>query len=202
MELILSYFPDLSDRQVGQLTALGPLYREWNEKINVISRKDIDHLYDHHILHSLAIAKYFPFENNMQILDVGTGGGLPGIPLAILFPDVQFTLLDSIAKKIRVVQEISHAVGLENIEVAHARVEDYEGEYDMVISRAVSSLSQMVAWTRHLVPSGRWIMLKGGDPIDIRKELPPQFSVNCIPVSRYFKEEYFQEKYIVDVCRK
>jgi 16S rRNA (guanine527-N7)-methyltransferase len=202
MELILSYFPDLTAMQVKQLTALGPLYKEWNEKINVISRKDIDHLYDHHVLHSLAIAKYISFEKNMRILDVGTGGGLPGIPLAILFPDVQFTLLDSIAKKIHVVQEISRAVGLENVEVAHARVEDYQGEYDMVISRAVSSLSQMVAWTRHLVPSERWIMLKGGDPIDIRKELPPQFSVTCIPVSKYFREEYFLEKFIVAVARK
>jgi 16S rRNA (guanine527-N7)-methyltransferase len=202
MELILSYFPDLSDRQVGQLTALGPLYREWNEKINVISRKDIDHLYEHHVLHSLAIAKYYPIEDNMQILDVGTGGGFPGIPLAILFPDAQFTLLDSIAKKIHVVQEISHAVGLENVEVAHARVEDYQGEYDIVISRAVSALSQLVAWTSHLVPSERWIVLKGGNPMDIRKELPPQFRVNCIPVSRYFKEQYFLEKLIVDVVKK
>ncbi len=201
MELIQSYFPDLSDKQNSQFKAIGPLYREWNEKINVVSRKDIDHLYEHHILHSLALARYNPFAPDMSILDVGTGGGFPGIPLAIMFPEVHFTLLDSTAKKIHVVTEVASAIGLENVKAIHMRVEDHEGEYAMVISRAVSSLSQMVEWTRHLVPSQRWIAFKGGEPAEIRKELPPRYQVNSIPVSNYFKEEYFVGKYLVDVKR-
>ena len=202
MELIRYYFPDLSPVQLKQLTALGPLYREWNEKINVISRKDIDHLYEHHVLHSLAIAKYNPFENGMKVLDVGTGGGFPGIPLAILFPEVQFTLLDSTAKKIHVVREVSEAIGLKNVEGVHARVEEHHGKYDIILSRAVSTISQLVEWTAHLVPAQRWVIFKGGDPADMRKELPPYFNMTFIPVSQYFHEDYFIDKYIVDVHKK
>jgi 16S rRNA (guanine527-N7)-methyltransferase len=202
MELIRYYFPDLSPVQLKQLTALGPLYREWNEKINVISRKDIDHLYEHHVLHSLAIAKYNPFENGMKVLDVGTGGGFPGIPLAILFPEVQFTLLDSTAKKILVVREVSEAIGLENVEGVHARVEEHHGKYDIILSRAVSTISQLVEWTAHLVTTQRWVIFKGGDPADMRKELPPYFNMTFIPVSQYFNEDYFIDKYIVDVQKK
>jgi 16S rRNA (guanine527-N7)-methyltransferase len=201
MELILTYFPDLTDRQVTQFRALGPLYEDWNEKINVVSRKDIDHLYEHHVLHSLALAKYNPFEPGMHILDAGTGGGFPGIPLAIMFPEVHFTLLDATAKKIHVVREVSAAIGLENVHPIHSRAEEHEGEYAMVISRAVSSLSQMVTWTRHLVPSQRWIAFKGGEPAEIRKELPPRYQVTSIPVNTYFKEAYFNGKYLVDVKR-
>jgi len=201
MELILSYFPELTAKQVSQFKALGPLYKEWNDKINVISRKDIDHLYEHHVLHSLALAKYNPFKSDMKILDAGTGGGLPGIPLAIMYPDVQFHLLDSTAKKIHVATEISKAIGLENVNGIHSRLEEHKGEYDIVISRAVSTLSQMVAWSKHLVFSQHWIVFKGGTPAEIRKELPPQFDVKSIPVSDYFKEEYFQGKYLVDVKR-
>ena len=201
MELIQSYFPGLSEKQIKQLTALGPLYREWNEKINVISRKDIDHLYEHHVLHSLALVKYNPFEPGMHVLDAGTGGGFPGIPLAILYPEVQFTLLDATAKKIHVAQEVAAGIGLENVSVEHARLEEHRGVYDVVTSRAVSSLPQMVAWTSHLVPSQRWIFLKGGDASEIRKELPPRYSVLCTPVNKYFKEEYFSGKYIVEVKR-
>jgi 16S rRNA (guanine527-N7)-methyltransferase len=199
MELIQSYFRELTERQTKQLTALGPLYHDWNEKINVISRKDIDHLYEHHVLHSLALAKYNPFEPGLHVLDAGTGGGFPGIPLAILYPDVQFTLLDATAKKIHVAQEVAAGIGLENISVVHARLEEHRGKYDIVTSRAVSTLSQMVSWTGHIVPSQRWIFLKGGNPPEIRKELPPRYSVACIAVSTYFKEEYFSGKYIVDV---
>ena len=201
MELIQSYFPELSAKQIKQLTALGPLYRDWNEKINVISRKDIDHLYEHHVLHSLALAKFNPFEKGMNVLDAGTGGGFPGIPLAILYPEVQFTLLDATAKKIHVAQEVAKGIGLENITGVHARLEEHRGEYDVVTTRAVSSLPQMVTWTGHLVPSQRWIFLKGGEPGEIRKELPPRYSVLCTPVSQYFKEEYFSGKCIVDVKR-
>jgi 16S rRNA (guanine527-N7)-methyltransferase len=201
MELILSYFPDLTEKQQTQLKALGPLYRDWNEKINVISRKDIDHLYEHHVLHSLALAKLNPFKPDMHILDVGTGGGFPGIPLAILFPEVQFTLLDATAKKLHVVNDVATTIGLENVKAIHSRVEDHEGEYSMAISRAVSSLSQLVAWTRHLIPSQHWIVYKGGEPAEIRKELPPRYQVTSIAVSKYFKEEYFAGKYLVDVKR-
>ncbi len=199
MELIRHYFPALTPVQLDQLSSLGSLYREWNEKINVISRKDIDHLYEHHVLHSLALAKYNPFVSGMQVLDAGTGGGFPGIPLAILFPEVHFTLLDSTAKKIHVVQEIARHLGLANITATHARVEEHQGRYDLIVSRAVSTLTQMVAWTKHLVPAGHWIMLKGGDPKELRKELPPRYRLTFIPVKDYFREEYFSGKYIVDI---
>lgn len=201
MELILSYFNDLTEKQLKQLVALDALYRDWNDKINVISRKDIDQLYAHHVLHSLALAKYNPFTSDMKVLDVGTGGGFPGIPLAILFPEVYFTLLDSTAKKIHVVNEVAKAIGLENVQTVHSRVEEHQGQYDLIISRAVSSLTQMVAWTKHLTTAQHWVIFKGGLPGEIRKELPPRFSVTSIPVSKYFKEEYFIGKYIVDVQR-
>ena len=202
MELILNYFPDLNERQQQQFAALGDLYREWNEKINVISRKDIDHLYEHHVLHSLAIAKYDPFKPGMTALDLGTGGGFPGIPLAIMYPDVNFTLLDSIAKKIKVVTEISAALELENVTVVHSRAEDYKGRYDLIIGRAVSTISQLIAWSKHLVPTHDWIMLKGGDANEIRKETRPNYSTKLIPISEYFKEPYFLEKYLVVVRKK
>lgn len=202
MELILRYFPDMSDQQKQQMAALGDLYKDWNEKINVISRKDIEHLYEHHVLHSLAIAKYNPFRSGMQVLDLGTGGGFPGIPLAIMYPDVKFILLDSVAKKIKVVSEVASSLKLENVEVAHARAEDYKGRFDLIVGRAVSTLSQMIAWSKHLVPSQEWIMLKGGDANEIRKEIRPNYSTRLIPISDYFNEPYFIEKYIVLVRKK
>lgn len=202
MELIRSYFPELTSTQADQLTALGPLYKAWNDKINVISRKDIDYLYEHHVLHSLALAKHNPFSAGMSVLDAGTGGGFPGIPLAILFPEVQFTLLDSVAKKIKVVGEIARALRIENINTVHARIEEYQGSYDLIISRAVSTLSQMMEWSKHLVPTQRWIILKGGDPAAFRKELPPYYEIKCIPISQYFKEAYFTGKYIADIKKK
>ena len=202
MELIRKYFPSLTDQQVQQLSMLGPLYREWNEKINVISRKDIEHLYEHHVLHSLAITRLDPIQNGIHVLDAGTGGGFPGIPLAIFYPQVQFTLLDSTAKKIHVVREIAEATGLQNVIGVHSRIEDFRGEFDIVISRAVSTLKQMVTWSQHLVPSQHWIIYKGGDPDEFRKELPPYFTIEAQPVSRWFEEEYFAGKYLVDIHRK
>ena len=201
MELILKYFPELGPTQKEQFESLGALYRDWNEKINVISRKDIDNLYLHHVLHSLALARYHPFAAQMNILDAGTGGGFPGIPLAICFPEVHFTLLDSTAKKIKVVNEVAGSLGLQNVQGVHSRVEDHEGKYDIIVSRAVSSLTQMVGWTKHLIPSGHWIMLKGGDQKEMRKELPPIFRMKFTPVSEYFKEDYFVDKFIVDIIR-
>jgi 16S rRNA (guanine527-N7)-methyltransferase len=202
MELILSYFPDLPPAQVKQLEAVEALYVDWNQKINVISRKDIDQLYLHHVLHSLVLAKYGALESGMKVLDLGTGGGFPGIPLAILFPEIQFTLLDGTAKKIRVVSEVTTAIGLQNVTAIHARVEDHQDPYDLITTRAVSDLAQTVKWSAHLMSSPRWLMLKGGDPKEFRKELPPVYKVISTPVSQYFKEEYFEGKYIVDVQKK
>ena len=200
MELILHYFPELTEKQIQQLSMLDDLYKDWNEKINVISRKDIDHLYEHHILHSLAIAKYNPFSAGMKVLDAGTGGGFPGIPLAIVYPDVEFVLLDSTAKKIHVVNEVIQALELKNATGIHSRLEDHRGNYDILNSLAVSTLSQLATWTKKLAIQ-RWIILKGGTPKEIRKELPPQYDVKSVPVNEYFKENYFEGKYLVDVKR-
>jgi len=201
MVLIENYFPQLNPIQKHAFDALGPVYREWNEKINVISRKDIDHLYEHHVLHSLALAKYNPFHDGMNVIDVGTGGGFPGIPLAIMFPSTNFILLDSTAKKIHVVQEIATALKLENVITVHSRVEHHQGRYDLILSRAVSTLQQMVIWTNHLTTQNRWIFLKGGSQKDLRKELPPLYKIVFTPVSEYFPGDYFKEKWIVDVQR-
>lgn len=202
MELIHKYFSELSEEKLLQFKMLDPIYRNWNEKINVISRKDIDHLYEHHVLHSLAIAKLNPFKDGMEVLDLGTGGGFPGIPLAILYPDVKFTLLDSVAKKIKVVLEVAAELKLENVSVVHSRAEDHKGRYDLVVCRAVSTVSQMIAWSKHLVPSQKWIMLKGGDANEIRKETRPNYATKLIPISQYFEEPYFNEKYLVTVQKK
>lgn len=202
MELIKQYFPDLTAEQTGQLEALGPLYKEWNEKINVISRKDIEHLYKHHVLHSLALAKYLDLADGSTVLDAGTGGGFPGIPLAILFPNVQFTLVDATAKKILVVNEVAKTIGLKNVTGIHARMESHKGAYDLVTSRAVTTLTQMIAWTKHLNPGGHWIIFKGGVAADFRKELPPQFKVTAVPVRDYFQDDYFKDKFLVDISRK
>lgn len=202
MELIRKYFPEMNVEQQDQFAALEELYNTWNEKINVISRKDIDHLYEHHILHSLAIAKYDLFRDGMEVIDIGTGGGFPGIPLAIIFSEVKFTLLDSTAKKIHVVSEVAAALNLKNVIGVHARAEEHKGQYDLVVSRAVSSLKQTIAWTKHLTNKNRWIFLKGGEQRELRKELLPVFKISFVPISDYFSEEYFKEKWIVDVRKK
>ena len=202
MDIILKYFPSLSDQQIEKFAALDALYKDWNEKINVISRKDIDHLYLHHVLHSLAIAKYDALRPGMKVLDAGTGGGFPGIPLAIYYPDVEFALLDSTAKKIHVVNEVISALGLTNATGIHSRLEEHKGEHDVLTSRAVSTLTQLATWTRNLTTISRWLILKGGDPKEIRKELPPRYNVLSMPINDFFEEEYFTGKYLVDITFK
>ena len=199
MELIDRYFPDLDAEKRNQLAALGPLYTEWNEKINVISRKDIDNLFLHHVLHSLALVKSGKITSGMKIIDVGTGGGFPGIPLAIMYPDTQFTLLDSTTKKIKVVSEVASSLNLQNVIPVNARAEEHKGEYDIVLSRSVSSLKQLVVWTKHL--SHHWLCLKGGDQREMRKELLPIYKMKFTPVNEYFSEEYFLEKWIVEIVK-
>lgn len=209
-ELILRYFPDLSPAQQGRFKQLGELYPEWNFKINVISRKDIDNLYERHILHSLAIAKVIRFSSGTKILDAGTGGGFPGVPLAILFPEVHFHLIDSTSKKLSVVEAIAMETGLKNISTEHGRFETHTGKYDFVVSRAVTSLDTMAAqlWKNihpggtHDLPNGI-LYLKGGDlseelgRISILKRGGKKIRYNVFPLSAYFSEEFYQTKSLV-----
>ena len=198
MELIRKYF-SLTESQEQQFAALGVLYPEWNAKINVISRKDIDNLYEHHILHSLAIAKILQFQPQTTILDLGTGGGFPGIPLAIMFPDCQFTLIDSIGKKIRVATEIANAIGLQNVELKQCRAEEEKGKYEFVVSRAVMPLPDLVRLVKKNVSSNQHnalpnglICLKGGE---LQHEILPFRKIASLyNVSEFFKEEYFKTK--------
>ena len=201
-QLISRYFPGLSDTQRQQYEALDALYREWNEKINVISRKDIDNLYEHHVLHSLAIAKVIRFRPGTRILDFGTGGGFPGIPLAILFPDCEFKLIDGTGKKIRVAQEVCSAVGLSNCHPEHLRGEDEKGHYEFIVSRAVMPLPDLVKIVRknisreqrNALPNGI-LCLKGGD---LQTETRPFHNiVQTTNVSTFFSEEWFKQKYVI-----
>ena len=201
-DIILKYFLQLTEEQQRQFDALDALYREWNAKINVISRKDIDNLYEHHILHSLAIAKVINFRPGTEILDFGTGGGFPGIPLAILFPECKFKLIDGTGKKIRVAQEVAKAIGLKNCQPDHLRGEDEKGKYDFVVSRAVMPLPDLVKIVRkniaktqqNALPNGV-ICLKGGD---LQAELRPFYKiVETTDISTFFKEEWFKEKHVI-----
>lgn len=203
MILIKKYFPGLSDEQYGQFAALDALYHEWNEKINVISRKDIDNLYEHHVLHSLAIGRFLRFQPGTQILDFGTGGGFPGIPLAILFPECRFRLIDGTGKKIRVVQEISKAIGLTNCEAEHIRGEEEKGKFDFVVSRAVMPLSDMLKIVRKNVSkthrnaiANGIICLKGGN---LESEIQPfRKIIETACLHQWFAdEEWFKEKYCI-----
>ena len=202
IDIILKYFPGLTDLQQQQFAQLDNLYREWNAKINVISRKDIDNLYEHHILHSLAIAKVINFRPTTQILDFGTGGGFPGIPLAILFPECQFRLIDGTGKKIRVAQEVCQAIGLTNCQPVHLRGEDEKGKYDFVVSRAVMPLPDLVKIVRknisktqrNTLPNGI-ICLKGGE---LQAETQPFHNiVELTDISTFFSEEWFKEKHVI-----
>ena len=206
MELIKAYFPNLSELQLTQLSRLGELYQEWNQKINVISRKDIEHVYDHHILHSMAIAKVIHFVPGSEILDLGTGGGLPGIPLAILFPETRFLLVDGTRKKIGVVQAIIDDLGLTNVKAKHIRAEYLKHKFDFVVCRAVASLDKLVEWSmplikhkqQHAMPNGL-LTLKGGDIPKEAKSLGRHMYVESFPLIDFFDESYFEEKYVVYV---
>lgn len=207
MDVISSYFSTLTARQLEQLELLEALYKSWNAKINVISRKDIDQLYERHVLHSLTIAKWIQFKPGTKILDVGCGGGFPGIPLAIMFPNVEFHLVDSVKKKLTVVNDISHHLQLNNIRTSHSRMEDLKDQADFIVNRAVASLSKLLSWSHKLisdrqintVPNGL-ISLKGGDLQEEIAEIKSQYNyVEKIPVSNYFKEDFFEEKYLIYV---
>jgi 16S rRNA (guanine527-N7)-methyltransferase len=205
MDIILKYFSDFTPQQLQQFAALGPLYTEWNEKINVISRKDIQSLYENHVLHSLSIAAVANFTDGMQVIDIGTGGGFPGVPLAIFYPEVNFHLVDSIAKKLKVVEAVAGAAGIKNITTQHSRVEDIKNrKFDFVVSRAVAPLKELWHWAKPLLKKGNdadlsngLICLKGGDlALEIHESgLKP----NVVRISELFKEPYFEEKYLLHV---
>ena len=201
MEIILKYFPHLSQKQIQEFAALQKLYSDWNEKINVISRKDIENLYERHILHSLSIAKFVQFKNAAKIMDLGTGGGFPGVPLAILFPDARFHLVDSIGKKLKVIEAVKEELGIKNVFTFHSRSEDMKFQYDFVVSRAVAPLEDLLNWTKgkytandqHPVRNGL-ICLKGGD-IDV--EISVAKKVQKVSLTKYFQEDFFKDKFLV-----
>jgi len=202
MNLLLKYFPNLTQLQISQFSQLQELYKDWNLKINVVSRKDIDELYLRHVLHSLGIAKVVQFKSNTKVLDVGTGGGFPGIPLAILFPETQFHLVDSIGKKIKVVNDVTEGLGLQNIKTTHGRVEEIKGTYDFIVSRAVAQMETFVRWTKgkinkkqqHPIKNGI-LYLKGGDLSD---ELNKYTSATIYDLTDYF----FETKKVVHLPMK
>ncbi|MGC6478937.1 MAG: 16S rRNA (guanine(527)-N(7))-methyltransferase RsmG [Flavobacteriaceae bacterium] len=200
-DCILHYFPNLSPTQIQHFQALEPLYKEWNHRINVISRKDISDFYERHVLHSLALSKVQSFLPNTNVLDVGTGGGFPGIPLAILFPETSFVLVDSIGKKIKVVQAVSEALGLENLAAFHKRAETVDEEFDFVVSRAVTRMDKFVPWVQHKIksksahPKNNGILyLKGGDLDEELKNFP---AAEVSPIADYFSESFFETKKVV-----
>lgn len=221
MEIVLKYFSDFTDKQLQQLTDLEHLYKEWNEKINVISRKDIDGLYEKHVLHSLSIAAVFNLSPGMQVLDLGTGGGFPGVPLAIFFPEVQFHLVDSIGKKLKVIEEVASAADITNITTQHIRVEEIKNrKFELVVSRAVAPLKDLWQWTKPVLKKGRLqpslpvqqdsdsigsdnyipnglICLKGGDLA--REIAESRCKPRQIEIHEIFQEEFFKEKYLLYV---
>ena len=206
MESILKYFPNLSEKQIKQFSELKDLYQHWNEQINVISRKDIDNFYERHVLHSLAIAKVISFEPGTTLLDVGTGGGFPGVPLAILFPECKFHLVDSIGKKIKVVNEVSIAIGLTNLTSEHRRVEEIKGSFDFVISRAVTRLNRFIPWVNtkfksknnNIIRNGI-LYLKGGDLHEELNEAKLKYNPTLYKIPDFFESEFFETKQVVYV---
>lgn len=206
MDLIKKYFPDLTSHQLDQFQAMQALYKDWNLKINVVSRKDIEELYLRHVLHSLGIAKVQKFKEGSNILDVGTGGGFPGIPLAILFPETQFHLVDSIGKKIKVVDEVTEGLQLKNVKTTNSRVEEIKGEYDFIVSRAVAVMPSFVAWvkgktaktSKHELKNGI-LYLKGGD---LAEELKTYKTAKIYQLTDYFEEDFFETKKLVHLPLK
>lgn len=213
MEIILKYFADFTEEQIRQFQSLEPLYKEWNEQINVISRKDIDSLYEKHVLHSLSIAASFDFTDGMNIMDLGTGGGFPGIPLAIFFPQVKFHLIDSIAKKLKVVEAVAAGIGLQNISTQHSRIEDIKnrpqdpvGKFDFVVSRAVAPLKDLWRWSKPFLKiktqtefTPGLVCLKGGD---LTTEIMESgVKPKIMDIVSIFPEAYFKEKYLLYVSR-
>ncbi len=203
-EIIKKYFPQIGQEQLEQFEQLTPLYKEWNEKINVISRKDIDNLMLHHVLHSLAIAKFITFKDGTEILDVGTGGGFPGIPLAILFPNCQFTLIDSIGKKIKVVQGVAESLGLKNVKAVHGRAEDIDQDFEFIVSRAVTRLTPFYYWVKKKVSPNHFhtlrnglLCLKGGDLEEELSEFGKKYKLH--ELHEVFDEEFFETKKLVYV---
>jgi 16S rRNA (guanine527-N7)-methyltransferase len=204
MDIINKYFHDLTALQKEQFAQLFPLYELWNARINVISRKDIDQLYERHVLHSLSIAKIIKFKKHTKIIDIGTGGGFPGIPLAILFPESKFHLVDSIAKKIKVVAAVAEELKLKNVSFEQARAEELKGKYDFVISRAVTTIPEFYAWVSGLIsnksfnnlPNGI-LYIKGGDFMDELKSIKKKYSI--YPISDYFEEPFFETKGVVHI---
>ncbi len=204
MELILKYFPDLTDLQKEQFAKLGALYNEWNEKINVISRKDMEHFYERHVLHSLGLAKTIQFAPGTKILDVGTGGGFPGIPLAIMFPETNFFLVDSIGKKIKVVQEVAAALGLKNVRAAHCRAEEVKEKFDFVVSRAVTRLINFYPWVHNKFAKksinsldNGILYLKGIELAEEFDELHKPYQLFAL--TEYFEEEFFDTKGVIHI---
>jgi len=206
MQLLQKYFPDLSEKQLHQFTILQELYQDWNLKINVVSRKDIDELYLRHVLHSLGIAKLQSFRPGANILDIGTGGGFPGIPLAILFPEVKFHLVDSIGKKIKVVEEVALGLELENVKITNDRAENIDGQYDFIVSRAVAQMDTFVRWvkdrvakkSKHELKNGI-LYLKGGD---LSEELAAFPKATVYQLQDYFSEDFFETKSVVHLPLK
>lgn len=203
-ETIITYFPGVNEVQRTQLTSLFDIYKEWNDQINVISRKDFANFYERHVLHSLGIAKIISFEPGQSVIDVGTGGGFPGVPLAILFPETQFTLCDSIGKKVKVVNEVSAHLGLSNVHGIHSRSEDIDGKYDAMVSRAVTRFVPFMNMTKHLLKKNNEgvYYLKGGDLNQEISELKDEFPKKLIRLNKladYFTEAFFETKFVVEV---
>ena len=202
--LVKKYFPEITEQQEAQFDQLLPLYKEWNEKINVVSRKDIENLMLHHVLHSLAIAKFLPFRPGTEVLDVGTGGGFPGIPLAILFPETQFLLVDSIGKKIKVVEGVAESLGLSNVQAKHMRAEDVDQDFEFIVSRAVTRLTPFYYWVKNKISPNHFhtqrnglLLLKGGELTEEIAELGKKVKVT--ELTSYFNEDFFETKKLVYV---
>jgi len=211
IEIITKYFSQLTEKQIEQFTTLYTLYADWNSKINVVSRKDFESLYEKHVLHSLAIAKYIQFEKGTKILDIGTGGGFPGIPLAILFPEVEFTLCDSIGKKIKVAEEVSKGLGLTNTDFVVGRVENLKEEFHFILSRAVAPMETLYRWTQDYIAEecfnsklNGYLLLKGGDlkeEIKEIKRLNAKLNVQTSDLNNFFDEPFFETKQLVYIFK-